>query len=128
MEGDPCGFLIRARGQLLWQSHDRSQGRESRLWAPICGLTSRQAGWTVCVATVEVISSECLLGERQVKAYPRIQTDPRTVGKTNRRRVIGAFRKPLYGITLLTVQNDTPCQHIDTPCQHGEARRGRCRR
>ena len=61
------------------------------------------------------------LGERQVKAYPRIQTDPRTVGKSNRRRVIGAFRKPLYGITFLTVQ-------IDTPCQHGEARRGPCRR
>ena len=36
-------------------------------------------------------------------------------------QVIGAFRKPLYGITFLTVQ-------IDTPCQHGEARRGPCRR
>ena len=68
------------------------------------------------------------LGERQVKAYPRIQTDPRTVGKTNRRRVIGAFRKPLYGITFLTVHSDTPCQHSDTPCQHSEARRGPCRR
>ena len=43
-------------------------------------------------------------------------------------QVIGAFRKPLYGITFLTVQIDTPCQHIDTPCQHGEACRGPCRR
>ena len=40
------------------------------------------------------------LGERQVKAYPRTQTDRRTVGKVNGRRIIGAFRKPLYGTTF----------------------------
>jgi hypothetical protein len=44
MEGDLRGFLVRARGQFLWQSLDRSQDRESRLWAPICGLTSGQTG------------------------------------------------------------------------------------
>ena len=33
---------------------------------------------------------------------------------------LGEFRKPLSGITFLTV-------HPDSPCQHGEARRGPCR-
>ena len=41
-----------------------------------------------------------LLGERQVKAYPRTQTDRRTVGKANGRRIIGAFRKTLFGTTF----------------------------
>jgi hypothetical protein len=40
------------------------------------------------------------LGERQVKAYPRTQTDRRTVGKANGRRIIGAFRKTLFGSTF----------------------------
>ena len=62
-----------------------------------------------------------LLGERQVKAYPRTQIGPRTVGKANRCRVIGAFRKTLSGITFLSVQTDSPCQD-------GEARRGPRRR
>jgi len=40
------------------------------------------------------------LGERQVKAYPRTQTDRRTVGKANGRRIIGAFRKAMFGSTF----------------------------
>ena len=40
------------------------------------------------------------LGERQVKAYPRTQTDRRTVGKANGRRIIGTFRKTLFGTTF----------------------------
>ena len=40
------------------------------------------------------------LGERQVKAYPRTETDRRTVGKANGRRIIGAFRKMLFGTTF----------------------------
>ena len=40
------------------------------------------------------------LGERQVKAYPRTQTDRRTVGKANGRRILGAFRKTLFGTTF----------------------------
>jgi hypothetical protein len=39
-------------------------------------------------------------GERQVIAYPRTQTDQRTVGKANGRRIIGAFRKTLFGTTF----------------------------
>ena len=41
-----------------------------------------------------------LIGERQVKAYPRTQTDQRTVGKANGRRIMGAFRKTLFGTTF----------------------------
>ncbi len=40
------------------------------------------------------------LGERQVKAYPRTQTDRRIVGKANGRRIIGAFRTTLFGTTF----------------------------
>src|SRR5271166_1603138 len=40
------------------------------------------------------------LGERQVKAYPRTQTDRRTVGKANGGRIFGAFRKTLFGTTF----------------------------
>jgi len=39
-------------------------------------------------------------GEQQVKAYPRTQTNRRTVGKANGRRIIGAFRKTLFGTTF----------------------------
>ena len=46
-----------------------------------------------CVISRQRTSS---LGERQVKAYPRTQTDRRTVGKANGRRIIGAFRKTLF--------------------------------
>src|SRR5271157_4638311 len=55
------------------------------------------------------------LGERQVKAYPRTQTDRRTVGKANGRRIIGAFRKMLFGSTFRFVLT---C--LDFP--HDEAR------
>src|SRR5208337_94455 len=61
------------------------------------------------------------LGDRQVKAYPRTQTDPRTVGKANGRRIIGAFRKTLFGTTFRFVLT---C--LDFP--HDEAHRGTCRR
>ena len=40
------------------------------------------------------------LGERQVEAYPRTQRGPRTSGKVNGRRIIGAFRKTLFGTTF----------------------------
>src|SRR5208337_2056245 len=54
--------------------------------------SSRTSGQSACC--------KCSQGERQVKAYPRTQTDRRTVGKAHGRRIIGAFRKVLFGATF----------------------------
>jgi hypothetical protein len=66
-----------------------------RIFGPV-GTMDREAvaGMDGHLADLEV------LGERQVKAYPRTETDRRTVGKANGRRIIGAFRKTLFGTTF----------------------------
>ena len=60
----------------------------SRSWASLTGSRwpSRMAPMIDMPVTPVMSLTTCVsLGERKVKAYPRIQTDPRTVGKTNQR-------------------------------------------
>jgi len=72
-----CQYIGRPR-----QGYDEGKQRAGECWPPSRTLIGRA------------------LGERQVKAYPRTQTDRRTVGKANGRRIIGAFRKTLFGTTF----------------------------